>query len=246
MGGCCQRVCLGFELLRIDGFTQRWPTATCRMQGERLHTLSRTDWDSATIKENQPGTLQRAAHYMFAASQGKYVRGAAERVYQVRCCTAVLLYCCINYVIVLHDVLLMYCCCGLLMPGLACGPAPRRCPETRTQLGSLIAPLNVQVYHWTHERCRRAPPAPPACSPVCLPASFPACPSAIPSYHHCNWFCLPPPCRQRMCEGGLDMPGPVVATLYASLQKGLDSFEHCRWVGPAAGVRTRVPEVSAK
>lgn len=38
-------------------------------------------------------------------------------------------------------------------------------------------------------------------------------------------------CRQRMSEGGLDVPGPVLATLFTSLQKGLDNFEHCRWVG---------------
>ena len=35
-------------------------------------------------------------------------------------------------------------------------------------------------------------------------------------------------CRQRMAEGGLDMPAPILASLYASLQKGMESFEHCR------------------
>lgn len=35
-------------------------------------------------------------------------------------------------------------------------------------------------------------------------------------------------CRQRITEGGLDMPAPILATLYTSLQKGIESFEQCR------------------
>lgn len=31
-----------------------------------------------------------------------------------------------------------------------------------------------------------------------------------------------------MVEDGLDMPAPILATMYSSLQKGLEAFEQCR------------------
>ena len=37
-----------------------------------------------------------------------------------------------------------------------------------------------------------------------------------------------PPRRQRMAEGGLDMPAPILATAYQSLSRGLEAFEGCR------------------
>lgn len=33
-----------------------------------------------------------------------------------------------------------------------------------------------------------------------------------------------------MAEGGLGMPAPILATMYQSLQKGLEAFESCRRV----------------
>ncbi|KAL4440997.1 hypothetical protein ABPG77_010428 [Micractinium sp. CCAP 211/92] len=95
-----------------------------QLKGERTRTLDNTGWGLA---RKSSGPLRTFLRYSFGPSQGKYVRGAAERTYQ--------------------------------------------------------------VFSWVHERC-----------------------------------------RHRMVEDGLDMPAPILATMYSSLQKGLEAFEQCRYL----------------
>lgn len=97
-----------------------------RIKGQRTRTLTQEEWDSDDVKDRK-NPMQLFMHYSFGPSQGKYVRGAAERTYQ--------------------------------------------------------------VFNWVHERF-----------------------------------------RQRMVEGGMDMPAPILSTAYTSLQKGLDAFEQCRYL----------------
>ncbi|KAL4857841.1 Pentatricopeptide repeat-containing protein [Chlorella vulgaris] len=91
----------------------------CGNKPERVRSLSNDDWDNA---KQRPSIFRMAQHHMFANSQGKYVRGAAERLYT--------------------------------------------------------------LYFLVHERF-----------------------------------------RQRLTEGGLDMPAPILSNMYTSLQKGMDGFE---------------------
>jgi hypothetical protein len=42
--------------------------------------------------------------------------------------------------------------------------------------------------------------------------------------------------RLRMAAGGLDMPPPILAQIYGALQKGIEAFEHCRWVEGVVGL----------
>ncbi|PRW56008.1 hypothetical protein C2E21_5243 [Chlorella sorokiniana] len=115
------------------------PTETGHLHidsAQRTVTIDREKWAEA-CKDGLKGRqslfmsarhqLQSARHHLFTNSQGKYVRGAAERVYQ--------------------------------------------------------------VFQWLHARC-----------------------------------------RQRMAEGGLDMPAPILATAYQSLSRGLEAFEGCRYL----------------
>ncbi|KAI3436472.1 hypothetical protein D9Q98_005889 [Chlorella vulgaris] len=96
----------------------------CGNKPERVRSLSNKDWDNA---KQRPSIFRMAQHHMFANSQGKYVRGAAERLYT--------------------------------------------------------------LYFLVHERF-----------------------------------------RQRLTEGGLDMPAPILTNMYTSLQKGMDGFEQCRYL----------------
>ncbi|KAI7843871.1 hypothetical protein COHA_002419 [Chlorella ohadii] len=101
---------------------------------QRTVTVDREAWNAAckagwasgrqSILMSARHQLYSARHHLFTNSQGKYVRGAAERVYQ--------------------------------------------------------------VFQWVHARC-----------------------------------------RQRMVEGGLDMPAPILATAYQSMSRGLEAFEGC-------------------
>ena len=135
----------------------------------------------------------------FAGSQGKYVRGAAERTYQV-------------YAWV-HE----RCRCARIREDanersqksgrkavswrvheLRSCAVPARCGFD-SRWGAALVWAKLQICLAVLRRTPRA-----------------LCPSSLRS------------CRQRMTEGGLDMPAPILSNLFSSLQKGLEAFEHCR------------------
>lgn len=57
---------------------------------------------------------------------------------------------------------------------------------------------------------------------------------------------LPRLCRKRITEGGLDMPAPILSTLYSSLQKGLEAFEQCRCATGRNPARVLVPAAAPR